>query len=75
MVAGNARVVDVVSLDELAALLKSLSVDQALCYGVPEANAVDVVTRDAWQRMGKPESPIPRIKDAFLAGRLCRNDV
>jgi hypothetical protein len=66
MVAGNARVVDVVSLDELAALLKSLSVDQALCYGVPEANAVDVVTRDAWQRMGKPESPIPRIKDAFF---------
>ncbi|ERS12326.1 hypothetical protein Q673_01555 [Marinobacter sp. EN3] len=66
MATGHADVVEVDGLQGLADLLASLKPNQALCYGVPERDSVDVVTRDAWQKMGKPDSAIPRIKEAFF---------
>lgn len=66
MATGSAHAIAVDGLQGLADLLVSLKPNQALCYGVPERESVDVVTRDAWQKMGKPETSIPRIKEAFF---------
>jgi len=66
MATGDAWTVEVKGLQELADLLAGLQPNQALCYGTPERDSVDVVTRDVWQKMGKPESVIPRIKETFF---------
>lgn len=66
MAAGHAQTVEVEGLRGLADLLGELQPNQALCYGTPERESVDVVTREAWLQMGKPETPIPRIKETFF---------
>lgn len=66
MVTGHADVVEIDGLRGLADLLASLQPNQSLCYGLPERDSVDIVTREVWQKMGKPETTIPRIKEAFF---------
>lgn len=66
MYTGRAQVVDVSGLQGLADLLSTLQPNQALCYGTPERAEVDLVSRDAWLKMGKPDSPIARIKQMFF---------
>jgi len=62
---GQAEIKNIGSLDGLSAVLSSLSGSQALCYGIPVRTPITVVTKKQWQREGKPETSIPRSKEAF----------
>lgn len=66
MSSGRAEVVEVDGLEGLADLLATLGPKQALCYGSPEREQANVVTWKKWQAMGKPENPIPRVKETFF---------
>ncbi|MCE9665957.1 hypothetical protein LY622_21230 [Halomonas sp. M5N1S17] len=65
LITGNAEVVAVSSLTEFAALLVSLSPNQALTYGAPERDTVKIVTKSQWLKMGRPDGAVPRSKEAF----------
>ncbi len=49
---------------QFADLLKGLSSDQCLTYGVPPRDA-DLITEDKWNQLGKPEDKLPRSKAVF----------
>ncbi len=65
LVEGRADVRALESLSEFATLLTSLGPNQALTYGRPVAEAVDLVTKDRWEALGKPDGMIPRTKETF----------
>lgn len=65
LVSGRAEKRRVQSLKDFAELLQSLGANQALIYGVPEADAIDLTTRDRWEAEGRPEGIIPRTNETF----------
>lgn len=65
MVAGVAERVQVADAAQLADVLVQLDHNQALCFGVPEAERVQVYSRREHERQGKPAEAITRTKEAF----------
>ena len=53
------------TLDDLAAILEGLTPSQALVYGVPMNGAKNIVTREAFAKIGRPEDATTRTNDAF----------
>lgn len=62
---GNASVKEVESLADFAELLQSLTPAQALTYGVPQVDEIDLTTKADWEHRGRPETVIPRTNDTF----------
>lgn len=65
MVAGHAERIEAATLEEFAAILASLSSNQALAYGVGALASAPVYSRKEWQRLGRPDGALTRTRDAF----------
>ena len=63
---GNAEVISVNSLKEFTATLTALKPNQALTFGRPEKDNVNIITKDEWTKLGKPDEPIPRTNETFF---------
>ena len=55
----------IANLDEFRDLLESLRHDQCLAYGVAPGHVMNLVTRFAWLRAGRPTGQIARTKECF----------
>jgi hypothetical protein len=65
MVAGHASVQSVEDLESFADLLVSLDYSDALVYGVPPSNSMDVMTRESWVKAGRPSDKCTRTNEHF----------
>ncbi len=65
LVEGDLECRTVQSLAEFAAILTTLTPAQALTYGTPKNGAKRVVTRDAFERAGKPDDATARSNENF----------
>lgn len=65
MTKGHAEVKCVDSPKEFANVLKGLKTNQAITYGRPEKEQVEIITKAEWEKRGKPDNPIPRAKETF----------
>lgn len=63
---GKAEVLTVNSLKEFTATLTALKPNQALTFGRPEKDNVNIITKDEWTKLGKPDEPIPRTNETFF---------
>ena len=62
---GDVERVEVDSLAAFAEVLKGLGTNQCLTYGAPALPKVKLTTKDKWERMGFPDTHVPRTKNAF----------
>lgn len=62
---GSVAVQGVASLADFAAILGALKHDNALIYGVPPRDQMELVTSKEWQRAGMPADKVARTAQAF----------
>ena len=65
MIRGNAEVFEVADAHEFANLLTSLKTNQALTFGVPDCGDCEIVTKDAYNKLGQPSGFATRTNDHF----------
>ena len=65
LVEGAVEIVEVEDLEEFGKVLQALEPNQALVYGLPETAPAKLTTLDLWQKLGCPESILPRTADKF----------
>ncbi|NCC26244.1 MAG: hypothetical protein EOM25_13780, partial [Deltaproteobacteria bacterium] len=65
MVKGTAKVIEVAGLEEFANVLSSLTTDQALTYGVPPARSCSIMSKDEFEKAGRPAGTYTRAKAFF----------
>jgi hypothetical protein len=65
LIKGGAEVREVASLQDLSATLEALTPSQAMIYGVPVNQAVEIVTRQMFADAGSPVGATTRTNDAF----------
>lgn len=65
LVEGQAEIAEVATLSEFATLLTDLTPSQALIYGTPDTAPIKLVTKDTWERRGRPDGEIPRTNETF----------
>jgi len=65
LISGDAARREVSTLAEFARLLTRLGSNQALTYGVPDAEKICLTTKGEWEREGKPANVIPRTNETF----------
>lgn len=65
MTRGAAEVHEMEGLQDLAAILGTLTPAQALVYGIPPEGASRILTREAFEKAGRPDGYTSRTKDTF----------
>ena len=65
MTEGRAKCFQGSGLEEFARQIPSLKKNQAVTYGLPEADDVGLVTEEEWRKMGRPSDPQPRTQEHF----------
>lgn len=65
LIKGNASIRGIANLDAFSSLLEALGTDQALVYGVTDLDPCKIVTEQEWQRLGRPNNPLPRTAQHF----------
>ena len=63
---GHAEVITVKSLEDFSYNLSVLKPNQAITFGRPEKDNVNIITKDEWIELGKPDEPIPRTNETFF---------
>ena len=61
---GQMQICSFDTAQQFADLLKSLSSDQCLTYGIPPRDAA-LIAEEKWNQLGKPEDQLPRSKSVF----------
>lgn len=62
---GSMQRLTVADAENFAEVLAGLRTNECLVYGVPPRDDAELVTSEAWAKLGKPDNPLPRAKDVF----------